>query len=84
MRKDELENHLRQIQAELDRDDLSDERRDALEERFCNMAALLSKMGDEDELPSEPGERRIDPVVLNHMNKIRGILGMPPRKEPVA
>lgn len=84
MRKDELLKHIRQIEHELDSGNLSDDKRASLGERYTNMVALLAKMGEEDELPPEPGERRIEPAVLVQMNKIRGILGMPPRKEPVA
>ena len=76
MKKTELLKLIQKGEQYLQRDDLSDERREAAEERYENLVAQLAEAEDEEQAEAEK-IKAIDPHVLECMNKIRATLGMP-------
>lgn len=78
MTKDEIQDRIRRGHEFLERTDLTFEQREMAEVRLANLYAELGEIEREEEQQAEL-KKNIDPKVLDCMNRIRKILGMPPR-----
>lgn len=78
MTKDEIQDRIRRGHEFLKRTDLTFEQREMAEVR---LAKLYAELGEFEEQEKRIAERmkNLDPKVLECMNRIRQILGMPPR-----
>jgi len=77
-KKKEVQERIRQTHKYLERKDLTDIQREMTEVR---LAKLYAELGEIEEQEKRIAERikNTDPKVLECMNRIRQILGMPPR-----
>jgi ribonuclease D len=79
--REEILERIRIGEEYLDRDNLTPKQRKQAEERYTDLVARLAEMPEPEE-PKEPEQlKTADPKVLECMNKIRSILGMPLRQE---
>jgi len=81
MERAELQGRIQRGHQYLQKTDLTEEQRENAEVRLANYYAMLGEMEREEEVvpTAESIELPIDPRVLEHMNRIRSTLGMPPR-----